>query len=170
MSQDVGCPYERLYLDHHGWLLGWLRARVSCSQQAADLAQDTFVRLLGSHQTGKPLPSIREPRGFLATIANRVLVDWIRRRSIEQAYLDALALQPESCAVSPEERELIIEALTAIDRLLDALGERPRQIFLLAQVDGLSYVEIGRRLGVSVTTVRKHFIRAMTACLQQLED
>ncbi|SDI93890.1 Sigma-70, region 4 [Pseudomonas delhiensis] len=35
-----------LYAGHHHWLLGWLYRRLECHQQAADLAQDTFVRLL----------------------------------------------------------------------------------------------------------------------------
>jgi RNA polymerase sigma-70 factor (ECF subfamily) len=39
----------------------------------------------------------------------------------------------------------------------------------MAQVEGLSFVEIGRRLGVSVTTVRKHFVRAMTDCLMAID-
>lgn len=35
-----------LYQDHHGWLHGWLRKKLGCSHQAADLAHDTFMRLL----------------------------------------------------------------------------------------------------------------------------
>ncbi|MNW07727.1 putative RNA polymerase sigma factor FecI [compost metagenome] len=73
-------------------------------------------------------------------------------------------------AVSPETRELIIETLMEIDRLLDGLGERTREIFLLAQLDGLSYVDIGRRLQVSVNTVKKHAVRALTHCLLLIED
>ena len=42
MSRASGCPYERLYLEHHGWLLGWLRRRLECSETAADLAHDTL--------------------------------------------------------------------------------------------------------------------------------
>ena len=72
--------------------------------------------------------------------------------------------------ISPETRSLIIETLMEIDRLLDGLGGRTREIFLMAQLDGLSYVEIGRRLGVSVTTVKKHAVRALTHCLLLVED
>ena len=35
-----------LYCDHHGWLKGWLRQRLGNSCDAADLAQDTFVRVI----------------------------------------------------------------------------------------------------------------------------
>ncbi|MNP84016.1 putative RNA polymerase sigma factor FecI [compost metagenome] len=57
-----------------------------------------------------------------------------------------------------------------IDRLLDGLGGRTREIFLLAQLDGLSYVEIGRHLNVSVNTVKKHAVRALTHCLLLADD
>ncbi|WP_188380611.1 sigma factor [Oxalicibacterium faecigallinarum] len=35
-----------IYSQHHGWLLRWLRGKLRCADQAADLAQDTFLRLL----------------------------------------------------------------------------------------------------------------------------
>jgi len=170
MSHASPCPYERLYRDHHGWLEAWLGRRLGCSHEAADLAHDTFVRMLAAPDADGKVNAIREPRSFLATIARRVLVDRIRRRSIERAYLEVLAIQPEPVGLSLETRELIIETLVEIDRLLDGLGARTRQIFLLAQIDGLTYVEIGRRMNLSVTSVRKHFIRALTACLQLIED
>ncbi len=65
---------------------------------------------------------------------------------------------------------LILETLTAVDAMLDGLGERTRRIFLAVQLQGLSYVATGERLGVSVTTVKKHMIRAMTHCLLLMED
>ena len=45
------------------------------------------------------------------------------------------------------------------------LATRTRTIFLLAQIEELSYVEIGKRLGVSLPTVKKHLVRAYTECL-----
>ena len=40
----------------------------------------------------------------------------------------------------------------------------------MVQLEGLSFVEIGRRLDLSANTVRKHFVRAMTHCLLLIED
>ncbi len=76
-----------------------------------------------------------------------------------------MALQPENFALSPEDHNIIISTLLEIDRLLDSMEERTRTIFLMAQIDGLSYVEIAKRLAISVNTVRKHSIRGMTQCL-----
>ncbi|MGV8294512.1 sigma factor, partial [Pseudomonas aeruginosa] len=39
-------PIEVLYGDHHGWLRGWLRKRLGNAFDAADLAHDTYVRIL----------------------------------------------------------------------------------------------------------------------------
>uniref|UniRef100_I1XF95 RNA polymerase n=1 Tax=Methylophaga nitratireducenticrescens TaxID=754476 RepID=I1XF95_METNJ len=113
---------------------------------------------------------LRAPKAYLSSVARGLLIDLFRRRSVEQAYLDALKEQPEQNDISAETRHSIIETLLEIDRMLDSLSERSRQIFLMAQLDGLSYTEIGRRLGISVNTVRKHFIRAMTQCLLMIED
>ena len=155
-----------LYEDHHNWLCGWLRKRLGCVDHAADLAQDTFIRVL----TQRRAPELREPRAYLSTVARSLMIDLFRRRAVEQAYLETLALIPEPVAFSPEARTLIIETLMEIDRLLYGLGSRTREIFLMAQLDGLRYVEIGRRLGVSVTTVKKHAVRALTHCFLLAED
>jgi RNA polymerase sigma-70 factor (ECF subfamily) len=167
-SVDISLQHalHTLYEDHHNWLCGWLRKRLGCVDHAADLAQDTFIRVL----TQRRAPELREPRAYLSTVARSLMIDLFRRRAVEQAYLETLALIPEPVAFSPEARTLIIETLMEIDRLLDGLGSRTREIFLMAQLDGLSYVEIGRRLGVSVTTVKKHAVRALTHCLLLAED
>jgi DNA-directed RNA polymerase specialized sigma subunit, sigma24 homolog len=57
-----------------------------------------------------------------------------------------------------------------IDSMLDGLGPRVRTIFLLAQIDGLTYVEIARRMELSLTTVKKHAARALTHVLLHMEE
>ncbi|MDG9929125.1 MULTISPECIES: sigma-70 family RNA polymerase sigma factor [unclassified Pseudomonas] len=157
---------QALYREHHDWLRLWLRKRLPCAEHAADLAQDTFVRVLASRQAC----DLREPRAYLSSIARSLMIDGFRRRNLEQAYLDALVARPEPLDISPEQRALVIETLVEIDRMLDGLGARCREIFLLAQLDGLSHVEIGRRLGLSTNTVRKYVVRALTHCMLLIED
>ncbi|MBK5474648.1 sigma-70 family RNA polymerase sigma factor [Pseudomonas sp. TH21] len=156
---------HQLYSEHNSWLKGWLRVRLGNAADASDLAQDTFVRVMTARHT----TPIREPRGYLSAIARSLLIDKSRRRAIEQAYLQALALRPEPVEVSPEVRLSIIEMLVSIDTLLDGLGTRTREIFLAVQLEGLSYVAAGERFGVSVTTVKNHLVRAMTQCLLLVE-
>lgn len=154
-----------LYREHNSWLKGWLRVRLGNAADAADLAQDTFLRVM----TARNDAPIREPRGYLSAIARSLLIDKSRRRAIEQAYLFALAQRPEPVEVSPEVRLSIIEMLVQVDTLLDELGARTREIFLAVQLEGMSYVAAAERFGVSVTTVKNHLIRATTRCLLLVE-
>lgn len=149
-----------LYLEHHAWLTRWLRYRTSDKDGAADLAQDTFLRVLAA----KELPPLAEPRAFLATIARRLLVNQHRRERIEQAYLEALALQPEGHAASPETRHLLIETLCAIDKALDTLPAKVRAAFLMSQLEGLKHEEIAARLGVTTRSVSNYMVKAVQAC------
>lgn len=153
---------QRLYMNHHGWLHGWLRQRLGCTETAADLAQDTFVRVV--RRTGQA-QQVREPRAYLSTIARGLLVSHWRRQALEQAYQDALASRPEPLAPSPEDRELALEALHRIDGILARLPERARRAFLLAQLDGLRYREVATTLNVSERMVKKYMARAMYECL-----
>ena len=151
---------EILYHDHHNWLTGWLRRKLGCPHSAADLAQDTFIRVLSARET----PQIIEPRAFLTTIAKRVLFNHYRRQDLERAYLDALAQMPESVAPSEEERAIILQTLMELDQLLDGLPRLVKRAFLLAQLDGLTYPQIAAELGISIATVKRHLNKAAMRC------
>ncbi|MES2533549.1 MAG: sigma-70 family RNA polymerase sigma factor [Pseudomonadota bacterium] len=162
LAADVAVHQEiaTLYVDHHGWLNGWLRKRLGNATHAADLAQDTFMRLL----TREEPVAAREPRAFLTTVAQRVLFNHYRRQQLEQAYLEALAHAPQAVALSPEARAMLLETLDEIDRLLDGLPAPVRRAFLMAQLEGLKQSEIADALGVSVTTVKRYLVQAGVQC------
>lgn len=153
-------PVTELYVTHHGWLHAWLRKKLGCTDRAADLAHDTFLRLLSREEA----VCIQEPRAFLSTIAQGLVANHFRRQRVEQAWLDTLAALPEAQVPSPETRALLLETLLAIDRRLDALTAPVRQAFLLSQVDGLKQAEIAVRMGISVPTVKRYVARALVAC------
>ena len=151
---------QRIYEQHHSWLHGWLKGKLHNACDAADVAHDTFVRILG----GRDAVQILEPRDYLATIARGLVIDRYRRQAIEVAYLQTLAARPEATAISEEDKALIIETLVAVDKALAGLGARSQKIFMLSQIDGLTYQQIAQQLKVSLTTVKKHMIRALTEC------
>ncbi|MDI3147855.1 ferric citrate uptake sigma factor FecI [Serratia nevei] len=164
MSATASAPHaalSRLYATHHAWLQGWLRRRLGCTFDADDVAQDTFMRLLKSDAAA----TLREPKDFLVTVAKRVMVDLFRRRTLERAYLEMLALIPDGYAPSPEQRQSLLESLQEIDAMLDGLGPKVKQAFLLSQLEGLGYADIAVRLGVSVSSVKKYMAKATEHCL-----
>lgn len=154
---------ERLYHSHQSWLQGWLRRRLGDSFDAADMAQDVFMRLL-TRQPSPDTTSLRQPRAYLSTIAHGLLVDHWRRRELERAWLETLACMPEAQAPSPESRLIFLETLVAIDRMLDALKPRVRSAFLWAQLEGLTCPQIAERLGVSLATAERYVAQALRHC------
>lgn len=158
---------EAIYIGHRSWLQAWLRRRLGNAADAADLAHDTFIRILASRSTPA---RIEEPRAFLTTVARGVLVNWYQRQALEKAYLDALALVPEALAPSEEQRAIILETLHGVDTMLGALPAPVRQAFLLSQLDGLTYEDIALQLGVSLITVKRYMKRAFRECLALMED
>ncbi len=120
--------FHDLYRDHRGWLEGWLRRRMGSACDAADLSQDTFLRIYSPVLNG--LPDLQEPRAYLLTVGKRLLSNFYQRRSLEQAYLNALASLPEEYGPSPEQRWLLLETLQALDELLDGLPRAVRRAFL----------------------------------------
>ena len=153
-----------LYIDHHSWLQGWLRRRLNHAGDAADLAQDTFVRLLTAPAAPADAP-LREPRAYLATVARRLLLNHLRRQSLEQAYLQALAALPEPRAPSPEQQMLVLQALQEIDAMLDGLPPKVRAVFILSQVEGLAYAAIAEELGMGLRSVKRYMAQAMAECI-----
>lgn len=150
-----------LYQAHNSWLLGWLRRKIGSSLDAADLMHDTFSRLLQKED----LPVINEPRAYLTTIAHGLMVNHIRRRDIEYAYLNAIAHLPEVEMLSAETINIMVETLTNIDAMLSGLSSKVRHAFLWCQLEGLTHAEIAERLNVSVSSVRQYIAKALLHCV-----
>lgn len=150
-----------LYREHHPWLQGLLRKRVGNRDDAADLAHDIFLRVMGS---AVPVQEIREPQRYLATVARGMVADFFRRRSLEQAYVDYLSDLPGELAPSAEDQAIVQETLVAVDRMLLGLPDKVRQAFLLAHFGDLSYPEIAQALSISLRTVSNYLTRALEHC------
>ncbi|MFC7298278.1 sigma-70 family RNA polymerase sigma factor [Herminiimonas aquatilis] len=159
---------EALYVDHHVWLRGWLNRRLNNSFEASDLAQDTFIRIMTAPTAAGLLPEhglLREPRAYLATVARRLLINHLRRQSLEQAYLDALASMPEQTAPSPEQQLILLEILQEIDTMLANLSCKVRAVFVLSQIEGLTYAAIAAELNIGERSVKRYMAQAMTECI-----
>lgn len=161
MPPMPGSSPQSLYLSHSRWLHGFLQRRLGNAFDAADLVQDTFVRVMLRPGT---FDSSNGERSYLATIARGLCIDHWRRRQLEQAWLESQASRSEHLQGSPEQRALIIETLHEVDAMLLRLPARVRQAFLLAQLDGMPYRLIAVELGVSERMVKKYLAQAFLHC------
>lgn len=150
------------YQAHHAWLNGWLRKKLSCVFDASDVAQDALIKVI-YHQD---LNNIQEPRAYLTTTATRLIIDLVRKRNLEAAYVDALRYQHEELAASPEHIREAVDTLNQIVKMLEGLPEKVYRAFLMNKLDGLSYQAIAEELNVSSSMVKQYMARAMLHCYQ----
>ena len=158
---------EALYQGQHPWLRALLFRRVQCSETAADLAQEAFVRLL---KTQVEFNQIGKAKSYLTQLAHGLCVDHWRRLTVQQAFEEALALRPDEYHPSAEETHLLIEQLTLIKALLDKLPLNVRTTLILSQFHGLTYSQIASQLGVSDRMVKKYMSSAMVHCASLMDE
>ncbi len=154
-----------LYSDHHGWLYSWLRRKLGDSFVAADLTQDTFLRVWLKSR-GDNAFELQEPRAYLTTVARRLVINHYERQSLERAFLDTMEQLPESLAPSVEEQVIVLETLHELDALLSELPAPVRAAFLMSQLEGLTYEQIAVHLKVNVRTITRYMAQGFRQCLR----
>ena len=166
-SGDVSAPHDfsKLYQEHHAWLVRWLAHRTRGIDNAQDLAQDTFLRIVARPRV---LDNLGHPRAWLVRVANNLVVDQARRRLLEKHYLELLTELPEQEVPSVEEQLQLLELLNRIDQLLDGLRPLEKTTFLMSRLDGLTYKEIAEQLQISLSSVEKYMAKAMLACYKAM--
>jgi RNA polymerase sigma-70 factor (ECF subfamily) len=153
---DYTAPLERFF-----------RRRVSVRAEVDDLVQEVFLRL--ARQDGTE--TIDNPQAYVFQVAANILRDRGRRRLTHsadehQSFEDELH---GADALSPER---VLAARQSVARLKVALLKLPlrtQQVFVLHRFEGLRYGEIANRLGVSLSAVEKHMMKAMKYITRRLE-
>jgi RNA polymerase sigma-70 factor (ECF subfamily) len=141
-------------------ILRLLRRRLPRSDDAADLLQECFMRLMRVSQ-GPASPN--NPQAYLVRIADNLVRDQARRSLIrcETAHVafDERALK--SSEPDPEASLNARELLARYEAALGRLSAKTQWIFLRHRLDGLTYPEIAKELNQSVSNVEKHMMKAI---------
>lgn len=152
-----------LYKENHGWLYNWLRKTLRSKDQAEDVLQDTFVKIMQM----KDIVGIQQPQSYIYSTAKRIIIDQARRQKIEQAYLEYISqFEEDYCTPSPEQAILAIETLDQMASILSHLDERARQILLMHYVEGIPQNVIAEHMNISSKTVHRDLIKGLMHCQQ----
>ncbi|MBO6803706.1 MAG: sigma-70 family RNA polymerase sigma factor [Thalassospira sp.] len=137
------------------------------SERAADVVQDTYVRLAGTSELDE---TIDNPRAYIYRVAGNLAIDRIRRERRMSAHVETDQAQSEIHDPQPGPEKIFLsrEQINILDHALSKLPEKPRRALLLFRVDGLSHSEIADRLGVSNSMVAKYIARALKHCRDAL--
>ncbi len=158
---------EQLAAAHYDRLLRFFRRRSRSTEDAADLAQDTFVRL-----SSIDLGRIREPGAFLFTTALNLLRDRARSSYARHAALAMPAEDAQLICPAPQPEQVLQgeQRLRVVEAALLELSPKCRAVFVLFHFDGLLQKEIADRLRISVSMVEKYVREAVSHCQRRLDD
>lgn len=152
----------------HGPVLRGFFVRRGAKDEAEDLMQETYLRLLRAHHCQGD--AIANPEAYLFTVAlNLAREQAVRRRwsllPIEELENITTLLADEESVEDAAERAQRRQRLQA---LLRTLPERTRAVLVMQYRDGLSYKQIAERMGVSSHMVKKHVVRGLSVCRRAL--
>ncbi|MBX3455018.1 RNA polymerase sigma factor [Ferrovibrio sp.] len=130
---------------------------------AEDLTQEVWLRVA----TAEGVESIRNPKSYLFRIASNLAIDHIRHRryGVELSGAEDYSESVADPRPSPETEALHRSELRRLLAAVDRLPPRTREVFLLAKLQDMSYLDIAQQLGIARNTVMVH----MTSALALLE-
>ncbi len=174
---------QNTFLKEKDKLLGFIRNRVSSSEEAEDILQDVFYQFVAGFET---IESLDRVTSWLYSVARNKIIDRYRRDAARPKKTDfelisgkdddtPLTLQD----ILPDldntpESTLLREAIW--DEITDALDELPadqREIFILNEIEERSFREIAEETGVSINTLlsrKRYAILALRKRLQSFYD
>lgn len=165
LEPESGAGLDAIFRAHTPGLFSFFKRRVG-HDEASDLVQDVFARAARSGQRSH----LMNPGGFLRRIAQNLLID--RSRKLARNNVVMLPLTEASDAPTPatQENDLHAQDLLAIyDKALRAMPEKTRRVFLMHRVDECSYREIHESLGISISTVEYHMMKALTQIAEAVD-
>lgn len=154
--------FDRLYKQHHQWLYQWLTKYLHSQQHIDDILQETFYKILLRPEL---LNEIKDPKPFLAKTAKNIIIDRTRKAQVEQKYICTLDHEHhEGCKTTPVEHIISMELAHQITTAISTLDDRPKQVVIMHYVQGVSQVNIAKKLSLSTKTIQTDLIKAISHC------
>lgn len=152
---------------NHDALIRFLRQRLNVSDDAHDVAQETYIRMLRYGD----LSTVKSPVALLFRVALNVLTDFHRsRRSRERRHTCNLSEAQLISETSAEREATAAQTLELLTQAVMRLTPRCREIFVQSRVSCMTNAELASHHGLSIKAVEKHIRYARAECLKLLSS
>jgi RNA polymerase sigma factor (sigma-70 family) len=148
-------------------LMSFFLRRIRNHQEAEDLTQEVFARLLGK---GGAMGALAD--AYVFQVAANLLRDGARRWKVREDYRVLAAPLQELAAESLDPARVAIgrDALSALVGALETLPDRTRTIFILYRIENIEMDVIAESYAISKSAVKKHVMRAMTTLMARMRE
>jgi len=157
-----------LFQRHNDELVRYLTSRLNSREEAVEVAQEAYVRLLRLDDTS----TIGFLRAFLFKTATNIAIDRVRQRTRAQAWLDeeAPSQVDEVFGFTPEREVAGRQVIAQVVACLEALPEKCRYAFVEYKFKNRAYEDIAADMDLTTSMVRKYVLRALVHCADVLGD
>ena len=157
---------ERLFRDHNEALIRFLRGRVGSRNEALEVAQEAYVRLLSLDEPG----AVSYLRAFLFKTAANIAIDRRRRDQSYDKFTGGGQLFTQFSEERTPERQVAAEqTLRHLGSLIESMPAKCQASFVMSQIHGLDAATIAGQLGITDSMVRKYVVRALLHCREQMD-
>lgn len=155
----------RLFRDHNRALIKFLMNRLRSSDEAADVAQEAYARMLQLHSPG----TVSFLRAFLFKTAANIAIDRLRSRKAEIRRVENQFFGGIAQALSTEQSICDAEQLRLTAAYIQELPGPQREALTLSRFETLSTPEIAQRMGISERTVQHYIVESLLYIRARLE-
>ncbi|KFF02656.1 RNA polymerase sigma factor [Flavobacterium reichenbachii] len=158
--------YNYLIETYHHKLCVYANSLVKNVYSAEDIVQNVFIKIWEQRTRLKTDHSLKS---FLYKLVYNEFIDLYRKNqslfSLEKSYYDAL-----NGIVQEEDSEAFQRVLSAVNKEIQNLPPKCREVFILSKKEGLTNIEIAEHLDVSIKTVEAQITKAFSILRTALEE
>lgn len=165
-TQEEGHAHiDHLFREHNDALVRFLSARLGSYQDAREVAQEAYVRLLNLDRPG----AANFLKALLYKTAANLAIDRLRHQRLVTGHQRASSRSPDLFASPADAVPAALDDIRILSRALSELPPPCRSAFLMSRVESLDSSEIAVRLGITDRAVRKYVSRALVFLQLQLQ-
>ena len=157
---------SRLFEEHNQSLLRFVSARLHSQQEAKEIAQEAYVRLLNLDEPN----TVSYLRAYLFRIAANLVSDRLKQRERRSRLRNLVFFEQEVSSPPPES---VLDAHDELEIVQTAILELPakcRKAFLLHKIHSMSIENTAKEMNLSPRMVRIYVARAVAYCQEQLDN
>ncbi|WP_129778618.1 RNA polymerase sigma factor [Peristeroidobacter soli] len=166
VTEEHRARVEDLFRRYNKQLIGFLEIRWLSRQEAREVAQEAYVRLLSVDVRG-----VKSLESYLFKTAANIAIDRRRRDGLRERRAEELPVFSDLVDNRTPERRISGEqALLRLQHLISALPAKCQLAFVLNQIVGEDFQQVAERMGLSEDMVRKYVKRAWLHCRARIDQ
>jgi RNA polymerase sigma-70 factor, ECF subfamily len=167
IKADNMFAFDALYRKYNKKLYKFGYSILKSKEDSENLIQDVFLNLWENRHKVEKNASIQS---YVFTIAYNSAISILRKKTKDFQFVEYLKSLQE-ITEEPVNVELEYNELTAkLDKIINELPQRQKEVYLLHKVEGLKYNVIAEQLHISVNTIENHMSRALKTIREKLGD